>query len=213
MPLPPIPPPLLAWYDQNRRSLPWRDDPTPYHVWLSEIMLQQTRVAAVMPYYQRWMEELPTVEALAAVDEERLMKLWQGLGYYSRARNLHAAAKKISQEFDGIFPATQEAVRSLPGVGDYTAAAVCSAAYDTPCAVLDGNVYRVLSRLFDVETPIDTTAGRKAFQELAQSQLDTARPGCYNQAIMDFGARWPAVVWLWRPAPWPSVPSSRAKPK
>ena len=105
-----------------------------------------------------------------------------------QARNLHAAAKKISQEFDGIFPATQEAVRSLPGVGDYTAAAVCSAAYDTPCAVLDGNVYRVLSRLFDVETPIDTTAGRKAFQKLAQSQLDTARPGCYNQAIMDFGA-------------------------
>lgn len=181
-------PALLEWYAGHGRDLPWRRTRDPYLIWLSEVILQQTRVAQGMDYYLRFTERWPHVGALAAASEDEVLKMWQGLGYYSRARNLHAAAKKISQEFDGIFPATQEAVRSLPGVGDYTAAAVCSAAYDTPCAVLDGNVYRVLSRLFDVETPIDTTAGRKAFQELAQSQLDTARPGCYNQAIMDFGA-------------------------
>ena len=133
-------------------------------------------------------ERFPDIAALAAAPEDEVLKLWQGLGYYSRARNLHAAARQVMSRFGGVFPATYGEVRALPGVGDYTAAAVCSIVYDAPCAVLDGNVYRVLARLFDIGIPIDTTAGKRTFAELAQLQLDTSRPGLYNQAIMDFGA-------------------------
>ena len=183
-----ISPALLDWFYKNRRSLPFREDPTPYHVWLSEVMLQQTRVSAVLPYYYRFLEALPDIPALAACEEEKLHKLWEGLGYYSRARNLRAAAREVVERFGGVFPRSLDDVRSLRGVGDYTAAAICSAAYDAPCAVVDGNVYRVLSRLFDLAEPIDTTAGKRAFACLAQSQLDAAHPGRYNQAIMDFGA-------------------------
>lgn len=179
---------LLDWYAREGRDLPWRRTRDPYRIWLSEVILQQTRVAQGTAYYERFTERFPDVAALAAASEDEVLKLWQGLGYYSRARNLHAAARQIVDRFGGVFPATFDEVRSLSGVGEYTAAAICSAAYDTPCAVVDGNVYRVLARLFDLDTPIDTSAGKRDFARLAQLQLDTARPGLYNQAIMDFGA-------------------------
>lgn len=184
----PIAPILLEWYAREGRDLPWRRTRDPYRIWLSEVILQQTRVAQGMAYYLRFTERFPDVGALAAASEDEVLKLWQGLGYYSRARNLHAAARQVVEEFGGVFPASYEALRSLRGVGDYTAAAVCSAACDAPCAVVDGNVYRVLARLFDLDVPIDTTAGKRAFAELARLQLDEKRPGAYNQAIMDFGA-------------------------
>lgn len=179
---------LLDWYALRGRDLPWRRTRNPYCIWLSEVILQQTRVAQGMDYYLRFTERWPDVGALAAATEDEVLKCWQGLGYYSRARNLHAAAKKVAEEFGGRFPKEYAAVRSLPGVGDYTAAAICSIAWELPHAVLDGNVFRVLSRLFDVELPIDTAAGRKAFAQLAQTLLDPSRPGRFNQAIMDFGA-------------------------
>ena len=179
---------LIDWYRLNGRSLPWRETRDPYRIWLSEVILQQTRVAQGMEYYLRFTERFPDVAALAAADEDTVLKLWQGLGYYSRARNLHAAARQIVAEFGGRFPRTLEEVRSLRGVGDYTAAAVCSFAYDLPCAVVDGNVYRVLARLFDLDDPIDSTAGRKLFAALARETLGDAQPALYNQAIMDFGA-------------------------
>lgn len=183
-----IAPILTAWYAREGRDLPWRRTRDPYRIWLSEVILQQTRVAQGMDYYLRFIDRFPDVRKLAAASVDEVLKLWQGLGYYSRARNLHAAARQVVERFDGLFPATYDGVRSLRGVGDYTAAAVCSAAYDAPYAVLDGNVFRVLARLFDLETPVDTTAGRRAFAELAQSLLDKEQPGLYNQAIMDFGA-------------------------
>ena len=179
---------LLDWYAREGRDLPWRRTRDPYRIWLSEVILQQTRVAQGTEYYLRFTERFPDVASLAAAPEDDVLKLWQGLGYYSRARNLHAAARQVVERFGGRFPVALEEVRSLRGVGDYTAAAICSAAYDAPCAVVDGNVYRVLARLFDLDAPIDSTAGKRAFAELAQSQLDTAHPGRYNQAIMDFGA-------------------------
>ena len=179
---------LLDWYAREGRDLPWRRTRDPYRIWLSEVILQQTRVAQGTEYYLRFTERFPDVASLAAAPEDEVLKLWQGLGYYSRARNLHAAARQVVERFGGRFPVALEEVRSLRGVGDYTAAAICSAAYDAPCAVVDGNVYRVLARLFDLDAPIDSTAGKRAFAELAQSQLDTAHPGRYNQAIMDFGA-------------------------
>lgn len=141
-----------------------------------------------MDYYLRFTERFPDVGSLAAAPEDEVLKLWQGLGYYSRARNLHAAARQVAERFGGVFPRSYDEVRSLRGVGDYTAAAVCSAAYDAPCAVLDGNVFRVLARLFDIDLPIDSTAGKRTFAELAQMQLDMRCPGRYNQAVMDFGA-------------------------
>lgn len=179
---------LCGWYAREGRDLPWRRTRDPYLIWLSEVILQQTRVAQGMNYYLRFAACFPDVASLAGATEDQVLKLWQGLGYYSRARNLHTAAKQVVGQFGGVFPTSVEAVRSLRGVGDYTAAAICSVAYDAPCAVLDGNVFRVLSRLFDVDLPIDTSAGRRAFAELALSQLDEVRPGVYNQAIMDFGA-------------------------
>ena len=175
---------LLAWYEQNKRNLPWRHTKDPYKIWLCEIIMQQTRVAQGLTYYNRCVETFPTSADLARATEDQVLKLWQGLGYYSRARNLHAAAKSMN----GVFPPTYDGVRALKGVGDYTAAAICSIAYDMPYAVVDGNVYRVLSRVFGIDTPIDGTEGKKQFTELAQQLLDKQNPGDYNQAIMDFGA-------------------------
>lgn len=177
---------LLSWYAGNKRELPWRDCPDAYSVWLSEIILQQTRVAQGFDYYLRFKARFPRVEDLAEAPEDDVMKLWQGLGYYSRARHLHAAARRVAAR--GGFPRDYEEIRALPGVGDYTAAAIASIAFGLPYAVVDGNVYRVLSRYFGLDTPIDTTAGRKEFRQLAQALIDTRRPGLYNQALMDFGA-------------------------
>lgn len=176
---------LLSWYSENKRELPWRDTRDPYLIWISEIILQQTRVAQGYDYYARFVRRFPDVKSLAEADEDEVMRLWQGLGYYSRARNLLAAARSMK---DGVFPSSYEGVRALKGVGDYTAAAICSFAYGMPCAVVDGNVYRVLARYFGVDTPIDSTEGKKAFAALAQEMLDTSHPADYNQAIMDFGA-------------------------
>ena len=175
---------LLDWYAEYKRELPWRETKDPYRIWISEIILQQTRVAQGYEYFQRFVERFPDLVALAEADEDEVMKYWQGLGYYSRARNLHAAARSMN----GVFPRTYEDVRALKGVGDYTAAAICSIAYDMPYAVVDGNVYRVLSRYFGVETPIDSTQGKKLFASLAQEMLDEKHAALYNQAIMDFGA-------------------------
>lgn len=179
---------LLDWYSREGRDLLWRRTRDPYRIWLSEVILQQTRVAQGTEYYLRFVGRFPDVRSLAAASEDEVLKLWQGLGYYSRARNLHAAARQVVDDFGGRFPTTFAGVRSLRGVGDYTAAAVCSAAYSLPYAAVDGNVYRVLSRLFDIAEPIDTASGRRLFAELARSQLDERDPGRYNQAIMDFGA-------------------------
>ena len=156
-----IPAPLLSWYRRHRRLLPWREDPTPYHVWVSEIMLQQTRVEAVKEYYARFIEALPTVEDLASCEEEKLLKLWEGLGYYSRARNLQKAAKKIVGFYSGEFPTTLEGWKALPGVGSYTAGAVLSIAYGLPMSAVDGNVFRVASRLEENPTPIDRAEYRR----------------------------------------------------
>ena len=175
---------LLDWYAQNKRDLPWRGIQNPYLIWLSEVILQQTRVAQGLEYYKKFSERFPTPQALADASEDEVLKCWQGLGYYSRARNLHAAAKSMQ----GVFPSTYEGVRALKGVGDYTAAAICSIAYQMPYAVVDGNVYRVLARVYGIDVPIDSADGKKQFAELAQKLLDKQAPGDYNQAIMDFGA-------------------------
>ena len=177
---------LIDWYAENKRELPWRDTKDPYRIWISEIILQQTRVAQGYDYYIRFVERFPDVFALADADEDEVMKCWQGLGYYSRARNLHAAARSVKEA--GAFPATYEGVRALKGVGDYTAAAICSFAYDMPHAVVDGNVYRVLARWMGIDTPIDSTQGKKLFARMADEWMDKHRPALYNQAIMDFGA-------------------------
>ena len=175
---------LLDWYADNKRDLPWRDTADPYRIWISEIILQQTRVAQGYEYFLRFIRRFPDVETLASASEDEVLKYWQGLGYYSRARNLHAAAKSMN----GKFPESYQEVRALKGVGDYTAAAICSIAYNMPYAVVDGNVYRVLSRYWGIDTPIDSTEGKKLFAALADEMLDKSRPAAYNQAIMDFGA-------------------------
>src|ERR1051325_11203457 len=180
---------IAAWYKANKRDLPWRNVRDPYLIWLSEIILQQTRVEQGLPYYFRFAEKYPTVHHLAKAKEAEVMKLWQGLGYYSRARNLHAAAKHIAFELNGKFPATFHEVLRLKGVGTYTAAAIASFAYGEAQAVVDGNVYRLLSRYFGIKAPIDSTKGKKQFLELASSLLDRKDPGTHNQAIMEFGAR------------------------
>lgn len=178
---------LEKWYESHGRDLPWRATADPYRIWVSEIILQQTRVAQGYEYFMRFMERFPTVQALAGAADDEVMKLWQGLGYYSRARNLLAAARDIVAR-GGTFPRTYEGVRALKGVGDYTAAAICAFAYGMPCAVVDGNVYRVLARWMGIGTPIDTSAGKKLFASLARELLDERHPALYNQAIMDFGA-------------------------
>ena len=177
---------LLGWFRENGRDLPWRHTRDPYAIWLSEIILQQTQVKQGWDYWQRFMERWPTVEALAAATEDEVLRLWQGLGYYSRARNLHHAARQIVER--GGFPQTLEEIRQLKGVGDYTAAAIGSIAFDLPAAVVDGNVYRVLSRYFGIGTPIDSTAGKHEFAALAKEMLPPSEAAAYNQAIMDFGA-------------------------
>ena len=177
-------PRLKLWYELNKRDLPWRESTDPYVIWISEIILQQTRVAQGFDYFQRFIRRFPDITTLAEASEDEVMKYWQGLGYYSRARNLHTAAKSMN----GVFPKTYEGVLALKGVGEYTAAAICSIAYDMPYAVVDGNVYRVISRYLGIDVPIDSTEGKKLFRELAQELLDKKRPAEYNQAIMDFGA-------------------------
>lgn len=177
---------LLKWFRDNGRELPWRETHDPYAIWLSEIILQQTQVKQGWSYWERFMRRWPTVESLAAASEDDVLREWQGLGYYSRARNLHFAAKQIVAM--GKFPQTLDEIKSLKGVGDYTAAAIGSIAFGLPAAVVDGNVYRVLSRYFGVETPINTTEGKKTFTALAQSLLPVKEASAYNQALMDFGA-------------------------
>lgn len=178
-------PAVEQWYAVHGRNLPWRATRDPYRIWISEVILQQTRVEQGLAYYARFVERFPDVASLAAADEDAVMRLWQGLGYYSRARNLHAAAKAIGNK---PFPKTYEEIRALKGVGEYTAAAIASIAYDLPYAVVDGNVYRVLARCFGLDTPTDTAKGKKEFSALAGRLLDRQRPGLYNQALMDFGA-------------------------
>lgn len=179
---------LIEWYLRNRRDLPWRETRDPYKVWLSEIMLQQTRVEQGLPYYLKFINAFPDVFALANAGEEKILKLWQGLGYYSRARNMHKTAGFIAGECRGVFPSSYKELLKLKGVGDYTASAIAAFCYREPVAVLDGNVYRLLSRYFGVETPINTTEGKKEFSALAKEVLDRGMPDVYNQAIMEFGA-------------------------
>ena len=177
---------IEQWYKRNKRTLPWRQTTNPYYIWLSEIILQQTRVEQGRAYYERFVQTFPTVQDLASAPEEAVLLLWQGLGYYSRARNLHKAAQQIAVM--GDFPSDYKTILSLPGVGPYTAAAIASFAFGQPYAVLDGNVFRVLSRYFSIDTPIDSTEGKKEFKALADEMLDKKHPSLYNQAIMDFGA-------------------------
>lgn len=183
-----IVPPLLAWYDANKRVLPWRDDPTPYRVWVSEIMLQQTRVEAVIPYYERFMTELPALESLAAVDDERLMKLWEGLGYYSRARNLKKAARMLAGEFGGEFPRSREGLLQLPGIGEYTAGAVASIALGLPEPAVDGNVLRVISRLTGSRADIANPRTRDEVSAALRKIYPAGRCGDFTQALMELGA-------------------------
>ena len=179
---------LSQWYAINKRDLPWRSTVNPYHIWLSEIILQQTRVDQGLPYYLKFIDTFPVVADLANADEDLVLKLWQGLGYYSRARNLQFSAKLILSEFGGNFPDNHADILKLKGVGSYTAAAISSFSFGLPFAVLDGNVIRLLSRVYGIQTPFDTTAGKKQFQKLAQELLDKKNPAEYNQSIMEFGA-------------------------
>lgn len=179
---------LIYWYLQEKRELPWRKTKDPYLVWLSEIMLQQTRVAQGMSYYLKFSEAFPTVKDLAEADESTVLKMWQGLGYYSRARNLHFTAKHIAFNLNGKFPNNYKDLLKLKGVGDYTASAIASFCFNEATAVVDGNVYRVLARYFGIKTPINSTKGIKEFKQLAQSLIDSKQPGTFNQAIMDFGS-------------------------
>lgn len=179
---------LIRWYDANKRDLPWRNTSDPYAIWLSEVILQQTRVDQGYSYYNKFIQKYPKVGMLAMADEDEVLKLWQGLGYYSRARNLQAAAKSIEKDYNGVFPREHKDVLKLKGVGDYTAAAIVSISYNQSYAVVDGNVYRVLSRIFAIDEPIDSGKGKKVFAELAQELLDDANAGLHNQAIMEFGA-------------------------
>ncbi len=178
---------LLPWYYENKRDLPWRADRDAYHVWLSEIMLQQTRVEAVKGYYTRFLQTLPTIEALANCDDEQLHKLWEGLGYYSRVRNLKKAAQQICQQYQGVFPNTYSRILALPGIGDYTAGAIASIAFDLPTPAVDGNVLRVLSRLCNDDAPIDLPETKRAARELL-AQIYPAEAGDFTQALMELGA-------------------------
>lgn len=179
---------ITDWYRQNSRDLPWRSTKNAYFIWLSEVILQQTRVDQGRSYYEKFVAEFPIIDLLAAAEEEKVLKLWQGLGYYSRARNLHRTAKLVVEHFNGTFPANYKELLSLKGIGPYTAAAIASFAYDLPHAVVDGNVYRVLSRYFGIDDPIDSTIGKKNFQLLADSLIPHNAPALFNQAIMEYGA-------------------------
>lgn len=180
--------PLLTWYDQHARILPWRENPTPYRVWISEIMLQQTRVEAVKPYYERFMNALPDVKALAGVDDEKLLKLWEGLGYYNRARNLKKAAQVVMEEYQGELPASYEELLKLPGIGSYTAGAVASIAYGLPVPAVDGNVLRVISRVLASYEDVLKQSVKKAMENILLQTMPADRAGAYNQALMEIGA-------------------------
>lgn len=179
---------LIQWYLQNKRDLPWRNTVDPYFIWLSEIMLQQTRVAQGLPYFLRFTEAFPTVFDLAKATEEEVLKLWQGLGYYSRARNLHKTAQQVAFDYDGVFPESYAELLKLKGIGEYTAAAIASFAYNESVPVVDGNVYRVLSRYFEVETDIASSGAKKEFMQLAAELLPAGEANLFNQAVMEFGA-------------------------
>lgn len=181
---------LLAWFDENRRELPWRESHprNPYHVWISEIMLQQTRTETVREYFRRWMDQFPTIKDLAQASEEQVLRAWQGLGYYSRARNLHKAARQIMVEWAGRMPAEKKALAALPGIGPYTVGAILSMAFGQPVPAVDGNLLRVLARLYGVDEDISGTAGKKVITELAEKALPEGRPGDFNEAMMDLGA-------------------------
>jgi A/G-specific adenine glycosylase len=179
---------LLPWYREQRRELPWRSTSDPYRIWLSEVILQQTRVDQGLAYWERFVERYPTVGQLAAATEDEVLRLWQGLGYYSRARNLLQAARQVMEEHGGMFPADHSELKGLKGVGDYTASAIASIAFGIPEPVVDGNVYRVLGRVFGISTPIDSTEGRREFRALAAEVLDRSSPGDHNQAMMELGA-------------------------
>lgn len=179
---------LIEWYLQKKRDLPWRNTTNPYPIWLSEIILQQTRVAQGMPYFYAFLESFPTVKELARADEQQVLKLWQGLGYYSRARNLHQTAQYIANELDGVFPNSYAGLIQLKGIGEYTAAAIASFAYNEPVPVVDGNVFRVVSRYFGIESDISTGKTKKEFTALAAELLSKEQPALFNQAIMEFGA-------------------------
>ena len=180
---------VINWYSDNKRDLPWRRTINPYYIWLSEIILQQTQVKQGLPYYESFVKAFPTVFDLAKSDEQNVLKLWQGLGYYSRARNLHYTAKHIVNELDGIFPDNYNEIIKLKGIGDYTASAISSIAFGEVAAVVDGNVNRVLSRFYGIETPINSTKGIKEFKALATKLIDQKQPALFNQAIMEFGAQ------------------------
>jgi len=182
-----LPEALLPWYEANKRDLPWRADREPYHVWLSEIMLQQTRVEAVKGYYNRFLAALPTIEALASCDDEQLHKLWEGLGYYSRVRNLKKAAQAIMEVYGGVFPGEYDLVRALPGIGEYTAGAICSICFDQPTPAVDGNVLRVISRITDNDTPIDLPVRKREVNAML-SEIYPAEAGAFTQALMELGA-------------------------
>ncbi len=179
---------IIDWYKKNKRNLPWRNTVDPYYIWISEIILQQTRVDQGLSYYEKFIRHFPTIQDLANANEEKVMKLWQGLGYYNRAKNMHHTAKHITHELNGMFPTTYKEIIKLKGVGEYTAAAISSFCYDEIKAVVDGNVFRLLSRYYGINTPIDKTQGKKEFQELANELIDKSNPGMFNQAIMEFGA-------------------------
>lgn len=179
---------VVKWYLTNKRNLPWRESTDPYKIWLSEIILQQTRVIQGLPYYERFVEKYPTVTALASASEQEVLRLWQGLGYYTRARNLHKCAKVVVEKYQSKFPDDYNLLLTLPGIGEYTAAAIASIAFRTPVAVVDGNVFRVLSRIFGIDSPINSPEGKKLFATLAAGLVDKTRPDLYNQAVMEFGA-------------------------
>lgn len=179
---------LISWYNKNKRELPWRQTKDPYKIWLSEIILQQTRVVQGLPYYEKFVSTFPTVFDLAAADEQKVLRLWQGLGYYSRARNLHACAKTIVESYDGQFPQTAAELKKLKGIGDYTAAAIASFSFKEPVPVLDGNVYRVIARYFGITADIADPKNKKEFYPVLEEVIDVDRPDSFNQAIMEFGA-------------------------
>jgi len=183
-----LPIPLLEWFRDNARDLPWRREPTPYHVWLSEIMLQQTRVAAVLDYYRRFLDVAPTVDELAALPEDRLLKLWQGLGYYNRARNLQKTARIIVEQYGSCFPQDYTSIRALPGIGDYTAGAICSIAFSLPVPAVDGNVLRVTSRISGDEGDISSPATKRRISDALGQIIPLHAPGIFNQALMELGA-------------------------
>lgn len=179
---------VVEWYKINKRELPWRATENPYHVWLSEIILQQTRVNQGLPYYKKFIEAFPSAVDLAKAPEQKVLRLWQGLGYYTRARNLHKCAKEVVHNHGGMFPDSFEELKKLPGIGDYTAAAIASISFKEPVAVVDGNVFRVLSRIYGIDTPINSPQGKKIFSELANKLVSDTLPDIHNQAVMEFGA-------------------------